>query len=59
MGEKDIIEKKLEAYNDVFADIVNALLFNGERVISRRIWRISRQLPDTKLTGKSVNLGGM
>ena len=27
MGEKDIMEKTLEAYNDVFADIVNGLLF--------------------------------
>ncbi|XME02226.1 Rpn family recombination-promoting nuclease/putative transposase [Lachnospiraceae bacterium C1.1] len=31
MAEKDIIEKTLEDYNDVFADIVNVLLFNGER----------------------------
>lgn len=29
MGEKDIIEKTLESYNDVFADIVNVLLFKG------------------------------
>ncbi len=33
MGEKDISEKMLEAYNDVFADIVNVLLFNGELVV--------------------------
>ena len=33
MGEKDITEKTLEAYNDVFADIVNVLLFNGEQLI--------------------------
>lgn len=33
MGEKDIVEKTLESYNDVFADIVNGLLFNGEQVI--------------------------
>jgi len=33
MGEKDIVEKTLEAYNDVFADIVNVLLFKGERII--------------------------
>ncbi len=30
MGQKDIAEKTLEAYNDVFADIVNVLLFNGK-----------------------------
>ena len=33
MAEKDISEKQLEEYEDVFADIVNVLLFNGERVI--------------------------
>ena len=30
MAEKDISEKILESYNDVFADIVNVLLFDGE-----------------------------
>ena len=30
MGEKDITEKILADYNDVFADIVNVLLF-GEK----------------------------
>lgn len=30
---QDITEKILESYNDVFADIVNGLLFNGEAVI--------------------------
>lgn len=34
MAEKDIAEKILEAYNDVFADIVNVLLFKGKEVIS-------------------------
>jgi len=29
MGEKDKAEKQLEAYNDVFADIVNGILFQG------------------------------
>ena len=33
MGDKDIVEKNLEAWNDVFADIVNVLLFNGKRLI--------------------------
>ena len=33
MGEKDIVEKTLESYNDVFADIFNVLLFNGEEII--------------------------
>ena len=33
MGEKDMTEKTLEAMNDVFADIVNGLLFKGRQVI--------------------------
>lgn len=33
MGEMDVAEKILESYNDVFADIVNVLLFKGEAVI--------------------------
>lgn len=31
--EKDITEKLLEDYDDVFADIVNVLLFNGQDVV--------------------------
>ena len=31
MGEKDITEKILEDYNDIFSDIVNVLLFDGEQ----------------------------
>lgn len=30
MPDKDTTEKILESYNDVFADIINGLLFNGE-----------------------------
>lgn len=33
MAEKDAAEKTLEWYPDVFADIVNVLLFHGERVV--------------------------
>ncbi len=33
MGQKDIVEKTLESYNDVFADIVNVLLFKGKKLI--------------------------
>lgn len=33
MGQKDITEKTLEAYNDVFADIVNVLLFKGKPLV--------------------------
>ena len=34
MAEKDILEKVLADYNDVFADIVNVLLFDGEQVVN-------------------------
>ena len=33
MGQKDMTEKLLEDYNDVFADILNVLLFEGCQVI--------------------------
>lgn len=33
MGEQDSTEKVLEDYNDVFADIVNGLLFYGKEII--------------------------
>ena len=33
MADKDITEKNLEAYNDVFADIVNVLLFGGKEIV--------------------------
>lgn len=33
MGQKDLTEKLLADYNDVFADIVNGLLFEGKELI--------------------------
>lgn len=33
MAEKDIVEKTLEAYNDVFADVTNVCLFHGKRLV--------------------------
>ena len=33
MRKKDKTEKALENYNDVFADIVNALVFDGDQII--------------------------
>ena len=35
MGQKDITEKHLQEYNDVFADIVNVLLFDGVKVVKQ------------------------
>ena len=43
MGQKDISEKLLADYNDVFADILNVLLFNGEEMVD------PDHLQDTKL----------
>lgn len=34
MAEKDLSEKILLNYNDIFADIVNGLLFNGRNIVS-------------------------
>lgn len=33
MAGKDKIEKLLEDYKDVFADIINVLIYNGKQVI--------------------------
>lgn len=43
MGQKDISQKILEDYNDVFADIVNVLIFQGKQVVK------PEELEDTKL----------
>lgn len=34
MGQKDLTAKNLEYYPDVFADIINALLYRGKQVVS-------------------------
>ena len=34
MGTKGITEKILADFNDVFADIINGVLFDGEQVVS-------------------------
>ena len=36
MGEKDITQKLLMDYNDVFADILNVCAFNGTEVINEK-----------------------
>ena len=52
-GAKGYSRKTLEAYNDVFADIVNVLLFNGKRQVKEKdlkdatpvsIYKISEKL---------------
>ncbi|WP_405382774.1 Rpn family recombination-promoting nuclease/putative transposase [Phascolarctobacterium sp.] len=34
MADKDIAEKLLEDYNDVFADIINVLVFGGKQIVA-------------------------
>ena len=52
MGEKDISEKLLADYNDVFADIVNVLLFNGERIIKEDELQNTKDKSQYKADGK-------
>lgn len=49
MGEKDITEKVLEDYNDVFADIVNVLLFHGKRVVKEDCLTDTRDISQYKI----------
>lgn len=53
MAEKDMTEKTLESCSDVFADIVNVLLFNGrqkvkeselEQAVPRSVYKADRKL---------------
>ena len=52
MGKKDMTENYLEAYNDVFADIVNVLLFQGEKVVNPNQLRNSREHAIYKADGE-------
>lgn len=50
MAGKDMAEKALESYNDVFADIVNTLLFNGrEKVLEDELEQGRVFLPRRKI----------
>ena len=52
MGEKNLAQKTLEAYNDVFADIVNVLLFDGKQLVQED--ELEQESPDSiyKVDGK-------
>ena len=52
MAEKDITEKNLEALNDVFAAIVNVLLFKGEQVINEKDLEVDTTKSMFKADGK-------
>ena len=50
MGEKDLSQKTLEDYNDVFADIVNGCLFNGDDVIYE--YELEQEIPREHLQSR-------
>ena len=52
MAEKDLTEKTLESYNDVFADIVNVLLYKGKKVIKPESLTDAGSLSTYKMDGK-------
>ncbi len=51
MGEKDITEKTLEDYNDVFADIMNVLLFDGKQLVKESELSNTRTKSQLKING--------
>ena len=50
--ERDMTEKHLEGYNDVFADVVNVLLFGGERRVNPEDLKDTRARTFYKADGK-------
>ena len=52
MAERDMTEKHLEGYNDVFADVVNVLLFKGERRVKPEDLQDARARTLYKADGK-------
>ena len=50
--ERDMTEKHLEGYNDVFADVVNVLLFDGERRVKPEDLKDTRARTFYKADGK-------
>ena len=52
MAEKDIAEKILESYNDVFADIINVFVFNGRQVVKSESLRDALLTSQYKMDGK-------
>lgn len=55
MGVKDISEKILADYNDVFADIANVLLFQGEQMISPDSLRNERTVSQYKSSSNKLH----
>lgn len=51
MGENDITEKMLADHNDVFADIINVLLFNGKRIVNENELQSTKDKSQYKADG--------
>ena len=49
MAAKDITEKLLEDYNEVFADIVNVILFDGEQIVDKNDLRAKTPISQYKV----------
>ena len=54
MKAKDTVEKTLESYNDVFADITNVLLFKGKPVIAEDSLSEAQPFSYYKAWGKKI-----
>ena len=52
MEQKDITEKMLADYNDVFSDIVNVLLFNGRQVVDEHSLKNTKDKQQLKIKNK-------
>ena len=52
MQGKDITEKMLEKYNDVFADILNVLLFEGRNVVEESTLNDALPMSMLKIDGR-------
>ncbi len=52
MAEKDITEKNLESYDDVFADIINGLLFKGENIVKETDLQEAIPMSQYKIDGR-------
>lgn len=55
MAEKDKIQRTLESYNDVFADIVNVLLFNGADTVKENELSDAQPFSYYKMDGKKIH----
>lgn len=54
MAEKDKVQRTLESYNDVFADIMNVLLFDGREVVKENELTDAQPFSYYKMDGKKV-----